>query len=40
MMVDIIMNICVGKRLGGYMCNAWCTSLAYDGEAKYAFVGN
>jgi len=29
-----------GKRLGGYMCNAWCTSLAYDGEAKYAFVGD
>ena len=22
------------------MCNAWCTSLAYDGEAKYAFVGD
>ena len=30
----------VGKRLGGYLCNAWCTSLAYDSEAKYAFIGN
>ena len=29
----------LGKRLGGYLCNAWCTSLAYDSDAKYAFVG-
>jgi len=29
-----------GKRLGGYLCNAWCTSLAYDSEAKYAFIGD
>ncbi|XP_023335194.1 WD repeat and FYVE domain-containing protein 2 [Eurytemora carolleeae] len=29
-----------GKRLGGYQCNAWCTSLAYDTDAKYAFVGD
>lgn len=29
-----------GKRLGGYMCNAWCTSLAYDKDAQYVFVGD
>jgi len=29
-----------GKRLGGYLCNAWCTSLAYDSDAKYAFIGD
>jgi len=29
-----------GKRLGGYMCAAWCTSLAYDKDAKYAFIGD
>jgi len=29
-----------GKRLGGYLCNAWCTSLAYDDEAQYAFIGD
>ena len=21
------------------MCSAWCTSLAYDKDAKYAFIG-
>jgi hypothetical protein len=29
-----------GKRLGGYLCNAWCTSLAFDAEAHYAFIGD
>ena len=29
-----------GKRLGGYLCNAWVTSLAYDEEAQYAFIGD
>ena len=29
-----------GKRLGGYLCNAWCTGLAYDEEAQYVFVGD
>jgi len=29
-----------GKRLGGYMCSAWCTSLAYDDEAQYVFIGD
>ena len=29
-----------GKRLGGYLCNAWCTSLAYDEEAQYVFIGD
>lgn len=32
--------ITTGKRLGGYLCNAWCTSLAYDSDAKYAFIGD
>ena len=22
------------------MCNAWCTSLAYDKDAQYVFVGD
>lgn len=29
-----------GRRLGGYMCNAWCTSIAYDEEAQYVFIGD
>ena len=29
-----------GKRLGGYMVNAWCTALAYDEEAQYVFIGD
>jgi len=29
-----------GKRLGGYLCNAWCTALAYDEEAQYVFIGD
>ena len=28
-----------GKRLGGYLCNAWVTSIAYDEEAQYVFIG-
>jgi len=29
-----------GKRLGGYLCTAWCTALAYDSEAQYVFIGD
>jgi len=29
-----------GKRLGGYLCNAWCTSIAYDDDAQYVFIGD
>jgi len=29
-----------GRRLGGYLCAAWCTSLAYDDEAHYVFIGD
>ncbi|CAD5113658.1 DgyrCDS2819 [Dimorphilus gyrociliatus] len=29
-----------GRRLGGYVTNAWCTCLQYDTQAKYAFVGD
>ena len=29
-----------GKRLGGYLCNAWCTTIAYDEEAQYVFIGD
>ena len=29
-----------GRRLGGYLCNAWCTALEYDEKAKYAFIGD
>jgi len=29
-----------GRRLGGYLCNAWCTSIAYDEEAQYVFIGD
>ena len=25
---------------GGYLCSAWCTALAYDEAAKYAFIGD
>jgi len=32
--------VTTGKRLGGYLCNAWVTSLAYDEEAQYAFIGH
>ena len=28
-----------GKRLGGYLCNAWVTSIAYDEQAQYVFIG-
>lgn len=29
-----------GKRLGGYLCNAWCTSIAYDEQSQYVFIGD
>ena len=29
-----------GRRLGGYNCPSWCTSLAYDEAARYVFVGD
>ena len=29
-----------GKRLGGYLCNAWVTSIAYDEQAQYVFIGS
>jgi len=29
-----------GKRLGGYLCNAWVTSIAYDEQAQYVFIGD
>ena len=29
-----------GKRLGGYMCTAWATVIAYDEEAQYVFIGD
>lgn len=29
-----------GHRLGGYQCNAWCTSLQFDDQSKHAFVGD
>lgn len=29
-----------GRRVGGYLCPSWCTSLAYDELAKYVFVGD
>lgn len=29
-----------GRRLGGYLCNAWCTAVEYDEEARYAFIGD
>lgn len=32
--------VATGKRLGGYLCNAWCTSIAYDEEAQYVFIGD
>ena len=31
-------NVKNGQRLGGYLCSAWCTALAYDEAAKYAFM--
>ena len=33
-------NVKNGQRLGGYLCSAWCTALAYDEAAKYAFIGD
>jgi WD40 repeat protein len=33
-------NSTSGQRLGGYLCSAWCTALAYDEDAKYAFIGD
>ena len=34
------MQCCIsGKRLGGYLCNAWVTSIAYDEQAQYVFIG-
>jgi len=32
--------VTTGKRLGGYLCNAWCTSIAYDEQAQYVFIGD
>jgi len=29
-----------GRRLGGYLCNAWCTAMEYDQLAQYVFVGD
>lgn len=29
-----------GRRLGGYLCSAWCTAIAYDDEARYVFIGD
>jgi len=29
-----------GRRLGGYLCNSWCTSLDYDEAARYVFIGD
>jgi len=29
-----------GRRLGGYLCNAACTTIDYDEEDKYVFVGD
>ena len=28
-----------GKRLGGYLCNSWCTALQYDEESRLVFIG-
>jgi hypothetical protein len=27
-----------GRRLGGYLCNAWCTAVEYDEEARWADI--
>ncbi|XP_060073051.1 WD repeat and FYVE domain-containing protein 2-like [Ylistrum balloti] len=29
-----------GRRLGGYLANAWCLCLEFDEQSKYAFVGD
>ncbi|GAB6030951.1 WD repeat and FYVE domain-containing protein 2 [Chamberlinius hualienensis] len=29
-----------GQRQGGYLCNAWCTTLQFDNQSKHAFVGD
>ncbi|CAB4059325.1 WDFY2 [Lepeophtheirus salmonis] len=29
-----------GKRLGGYLCNSWCTAVEYDEQDKYVFIGD
>jgi len=29
-----------GRRLGGYLCNAACTTIDYDEDDKYVFIGD
>ena len=38
--LSLFFSVKNGQRLGGYQCASWCTALAYDEAAKYAFVGD